>query len=237
MANSNGNVRLTPKERKEKAATAIRTAKKGEGRRKKVTIAGFTFVGLAGVAIIIAAAFVSGGQVGTTTVSELPNSPAATGTAMPPWPAPVDSASFIKAAGLRAGPMGVAQHYHAHLDILVNGVPVPVPAQIGIVKSGDMSALHTHDPRGVLHVEAPEKNSRFTLGQVFTQWDVRLTSTQIGGLMASDGNVLKAYVNGTQVNGDPAAIELAPYQQITLVYGPANANVDIPSTFAFDDSE
>ncbi len=237
MVNQNGNMRLTSEQRKQKAAGAMTEAATGERRRRIATIAALGSAGLIGVAIIAVAVIVSGGQTGTTVVGELPNPPAADGTAMPPWPAPADSAPFIKAAGLRAGPMGVAQHYHAHVDVLVNGAPVPVPAQIGIVPSGAMSGLHTHEPNGVLHVEAPEPTSRFTLGQFFAQWNVRLTPTQIGGLTAAGGNVLKAYVDGTQVNGDPAAIELAPHQQIALVYGPTDANVNVPSTYTFADGE
>lgn len=235
MADRTRNGRLTSEQRKQKAADARAAALTGERRRKIAFIAALGSVGAVGAAVIVVAMLVASGDQSGTVAGELSNPPAAGGTAMPPWPAPTDPAPFIASAGLNAGPMGTAQHYHAHLDVIVDGTAVPVPAQIGVVPSGAMSGLHTHDESGVLHVEAPEPNSRFTLGQLFAQWNVRLTANQIGGLTASEGNVLKVYVNGTQVSGDPAAIELAPNQQIALVYGPADATVDVPSTYAFAD--
>lgn len=31
-----------------------------------------------------------------------------------------------------SGPMGTADHYHAQLDVFVDGKPTPVPADIGV---------------------------------------------------------------------------------------------------------
>ena len=38
-----------------------------------------------------------------------------------------------------------------------------------------IAVLHTYDPTGTLHVEAPAAE-RFTLGQVFTEWGVVLAT-------------------------------------------------------------
>ena len=156
----------------------------------------------------------------------------------PPWPAPADVPARAKAAGLPLGPMGMAEHYHAHLDVLVDGQPVPVPANIGVdPASGAMSYLHTHTPDGLVHVEAGTKGQPFTLGQLFTQWDVRLTPTKVGGLTATDGNTLTLYVDGKKVPGDPAQLRLAAHQQIALVYGPADQQVDVPANYDFAPGE
>lgn len=157
----------------------------------------------------------------------------------PPWTLPADPVPLAENAGLRVAPMeGTAAHYHAHLDVIVNGEPVTVPANMGIHPSGNgMSELHTHDDRGVLHVEAPTKGVRYTLGQVFAEWDVRLDEQGIGGLEVDATNTLRAYEDGELVEGNPAQIELLPQQQIALVYGPANADIDVPDSFDFSPSE
>jgi hypothetical protein len=133
---------------------------------------------------------------------------------------------------------GTAAHYHTHLDILVNGEPVTVPANLGIHPAGTgMSELHTHDERGVLHIEAPSKGVRYTLGQLFAEWDVRLDEQGIGGLDVGATNTLRAYVDGELVDGNPANIELEPHGQIALVYGPADTEVDVPDSFEFAEGE
>lgn len=51
--------------------------------------------------------------------------------------------------------MGTADHYHPHLRIIINGNEVPVPANIGVdPATGAMSALHTHETDGTIHIEA-----------------------------------------------------------------------------------
>jgi hypothetical protein len=153
---------------------------------------------------------------------------------LPPWPAPADAPLRAHDAGLGMGSMGTAEHYHVHLDVLVNGEPVPVPANLGVDgATGAMTYLHTHDEGGLVHIEAGRAGQPFTLGQLFTQWDVRLTATQLGGLHADSGNTLTAYVNGRKRAGDPARLRLAAHQQISLVYGPADAPVTVASSYPF----
>jgi hypothetical protein len=160
-------------------------------------------------------------------------------TAKPPWPLPADPVAGAKAAGLDVQPMeGTAKHFHAHLDVLVNGKPIEVPANLGVDPGQQaMSELHTHDTRGVLHIEAPTANKRYNLGQVFKTWQVTLSATQLGGLNADGTNTLTAYVDGKKQTGDPAAIELTQRRQIALVYGPADAKVNVPSTYKFEPGE
>jgi hypothetical protein len=156
-------------------------------------------------------------------------------TAMPPWPVPADPVAGAKAAGLDVQPMeGTAKHFHAHLDVIVNGKPVKVPGDIGISPAQQaMSELHTHDDTGMIHIEAPTANKRYTLGQVFDEWQVKLSAAGIGGLKADSQNTLVAYVDGKPLSSDPATIELLPHRQIALVYGPAGAKVDVAKSYAF----
>lgn len=156
----------------------------------------------------------------------------------PPWDTPSDSKARVAGAGLTLGQMGTAEHYHAHLDLRVNGQSLRVPPGIGVdATSGEMSALHTHTPDGVLHVEASRRGQPFTLGQVFTEWNVKLTATQLGSLNNTPDKHLVLYVNGTKRMDDPALLRLEPDQQIALAYGTPATTADLPRAFDFTAAE
>jgi hypothetical protein len=161
----------------------------------------------------------------TTTTSTGSSSSASAGstdiapddTSSPPWPAPADVPDRVAAAGLDLGPMGTAEHYHPHLSITIDGQPVPVTPNIGVdPTTGAMSAVHTHEGDGTIHIEADTVGEKFTLGQLFTQWGVALTPTQIGGVQAPAGEKVKVTSNGAPVPGNPADLLLEPDQQIEL---------------------
>ena len=192
---------------------------------------------LAGVVVVVAALAVVAAVTlwpssRTSAVAAAPVA-AASGEALPPWPAPTDPEQGIKAANLVSNPMeGAVQHFHAHLDILDDGQPVEVPANLGIDPRRDVIAeLHTHDDSGILHVESGSSTLTFTLGQLFVEWGVRLDADDLGGLHADGAKQLHAYVDGQEVEGDPARIQLANHQEIALVYGTPPAQV--PSTYDF----
>ncbi len=138
-------------------------------------------------------------------------------TSSPPWPAPSDVLVRAKEAGLDLGPMGMAEHYHPQLRVTVDGGEVGVPANIGVdPATGAMTALHTHTADGVLHVEADTAGQVFTLGQLFTQWGVKLSPEQIGGVHAKAGETVTVTSNGSPYRGDPAELPLQPDQQIVI---------------------
>jgi hypothetical protein len=138
-------------------------------------------------------------------------------TSTPPWPAPTDVPARVAAAGLDLGAMGTAEHYHPTLSITIDGQPVPVMPNIGVdPTTGAMSAVHTHEGDGTIHIEAHTVGEKFTLGQLFTQWGVALTPTQIGGVRAPAGEKVRVTSNGTAVPGNPADLVLEPDQQIEL---------------------
>jgi hypothetical protein len=142
------------------------------------------------------------------------------GSTRSPWPVPADVAERVAAAGLVLGPMGMAEHYHPHVSIVVDGTSLPVAANIGVdPTTGAMSALHTHDSSGTIHIEAATKGQVFTLGQLFTEWGVVLTRNQIGGVHAGDGEHVRVTSNGSEVTGDPMKLQLEAGQQIQLTLG------------------
>lgn len=111
----------------------------------------------------------------------------------------------------------MAEHYHPHLQIIINDSEVAVPANIGVdPATGAMSALHTHESDGTIHIEADKASEVFTLGQLFVQWGVKLTPTQIGGVQAKDGQKVALTSSGVPVAGDPMTLRLEPEQKIAL---------------------
>jgi hypothetical protein len=160
---------------------------------------------------------------------------------LPPWALPANARPYIEGAGLSVlGEEQLAVHYHAHLDVIDAssgaGAKVTVPAGIGFeVKNGKvngLAVLHTHDTSGIVHIESA-KNKPYTLGQVFTEWGVALSATQLGGLHTDAAHVLAAYVNGTRFTGDPATLKLAPHLEIALWYGPSDQTPKVPSSYKF----
>ena len=136
-----------------------------------------------------------------------------------PWPAPDKAKARILAAGLPALPTEqLAYHIHPHLYVFVDGVPQPVPANLGIDgREGVISPLHTHDSSGQIHIEAA-KPEEFTLGQLFVLWGVRLGGGCVGGYCAPEKPV-RLYVNGQERPGDPATVALEDGQVLALVIG------------------
>jgi hypothetical protein len=157
-------------------------------------------------------------------------------TGPPPWVANTsDLAARLDAIGLNATPMeGTALHIHQHLEILVNGASVQVPAEIGIANGGtSFSPIHTHTPDGIIHVESSAPRV-FTLGQFFDVWGVPFTKTCLGPDCNSGSKTLAVFVNGHRVTGNPTLVELEEHQEIVVAYGTASQLPDpIPATYSF----
>jgi hypothetical protein len=140
-----------------------------------------------------------------------------TGTA--PWPANLDQlGSRLDRLDLPPFSSQVALHKHSHLDLFVNGASVPVPADIGWAANAQ-SALHTHDDAGVIHLESGDANARFTLGEFFDVWGVRLSPTCLGGYCEQGDKSLHVFVDGEPITEDPRQIELTDQSEITIAYG------------------
>lgn len=224
---------------REKTAALRREAELRERRRSRMQKSAMVGGAAAVVGAVVLIGVLSQPEEGGTENAAVLEAVSGLGAASaPPWPAPADVPARAEMAGLPLGPMGTAEHYHAHLDVLVDGEPVQVPANIGVdPASGSMSGLHTHSSDGLIHIEASRVGQTFTLGQLFTQWNVRLTDDQIGSLEAGDDKSLAVYADGEKVTVDPAMVKLAPHQQITVVFGPSGQPVDIPSTYDFGPGE
>jgi hypothetical protein len=233
-----------PSESRKARAAAARKAmervRRQERRRRRLftsAMVGFVTAVVLAVALVTVFHQPSKGMASPA----IPATPLATAqgrTDQPPWSAPADAGTQVRAAALpMLGTEGTVEHIHAHLDVIVNGQPVVVPADLGIdTSTNQLSPLHTHDTTGVLHIESPVQ-ADFSLGQLFTEWQVSLSADQIGGLKAGDGNVLQAYVNGKPYTGDPAGIILHAHDEIAIVYGTPAQQGNPPSSYTFPAGE
>jgi hypothetical protein len=151
----------------------------------------------------------------------------------PPWPP--EEARLVQRArilGIPANPTEMLRvHYHAHLDLYDDGRHLSVPALIGISLAQDtITALHTHDASGIIHVESPTKRE-YTLGQFFGVWGLRLSKGCLGGLCVPPGQALRVWVDGHPFHGDPTRLVLENHEEIVVAYGTPPAR--IPSRYDF----
>jgi len=217
--------------RRREAARARQAARRRRERRRRL-----------GIAAVLAVLLVVG--IGGLVAAAGRHRPAATGggplaglqTGPAPWGAnTADLAQRLQAAGLP--PLNPVEqtvlHIHQHLDLYVDGRKVPVPAGIGIDPAVGFAPLHTHDASGVIHVESPTVRT-YTLGELFAVWGVRLTPSCLGGYCAGGGGELRLYVDGRPYHGDPAALALAPHQELVVAFGTAaQLPSPIPSAYRF----
>lgn len=150
------------------------------------------------------------------------------------WPAPTNAAAAVRAAGLHMlSSEGQVEHIHVHLDVIVNGQAVVVPAGIGIDQSTQqISPVHTHDASGIIHIESPTVTN-YTLGEFFSEWAQPLTATNLGPIQATSAEELRFYVNGHKYTGDPANIVLQAHQEIAAIAGPPGTLTAPPSSYTF----
>ncbi len=201
---------------------------------------------LALAVLILAATTLSGCGSGDEP-EEKPPTPAAGGTSAPSlipagteaaqgsWALAADQTAAADRAGLPMFANEVTTvHYHAHLDLLIRGEPVLVPAFVGIDRrTTTISPLHTHDTTGTVHIESPQ-DVGYTLGQFFTEWGQRLSDEQIGPVSLADGEQLRVYRNGKLVTGDPAAIVFVAHAEYFIWVGPAGSPPSKPpATYRF----
>lgn len=133
-------------------------------------------------------------------------------------------------------------HYHAELQMYVNGVQQPFPSDAGRPSSaGCYYWLHTHASDGIVHIEALADGT-YTVGQFFDIWGQHISSTQLFNNKVDSTHKLTIYVytpssdqisnkdpnsdftvtppsNLQPYTGDPRKIQLKPYELIYIEYG------------------
>jgi hypothetical protein len=157
-------------------------------------------------------------------------------TGSAPWPPEASKlAARLAAIGLPAlTAEGEALHTHQHLDLFVDGQPVPVPADIGInAAAGYLAPIHTHDATGIIHVESPVVRD-FTLGDFFDIWGVRFDGHCVGGACDGSGRTLSVYAKGQPFVGDPRSLVLVEHEEIVVALGTqAQLPNPVPASYDF----
>lgn len=94
--------------------------------------------------------------------------------------------------------MATQYHIHPELSIVIDGVPVEIPNDIGIMPTC-MRSIHTHDSTGIIHVEA-EVQKDFTLSDFFAVWDKPFSKEQILDSVVDPTHEIVMTVNGQVVD-------------------------------------
>ena len=139
--------------------------------------------------------------------------PAELRTSPPPWDAPRDAISYIRAAGFEPQPLNLTDNQHVVLiKISIDGQPVGIPAYVGIDRLRAVQApVHTHDATGSVWLEGRD-TSAVTLGQFFTVWGVRFD----GGCLGARCGSLHVTVDGKTVDSDARAVRLAGGREVDV---------------------
>jgi sulfur carrier protein ThiS len=111
-------------------------------------------------------------------------------------------------------------HIHPHLDVLVNGNPVTLPANIGISQQlykdrslaqygamSGMAPLHTHDDSGTVHVESTVVRN-YTLGEFLNIWGKDLGGGSKTVKVSVDGNPIPDYRNHILRDGEKISLQI-----------------------------
>lgn len=148
--------------------------------------------------------------------------------------APDMSSAAAKARLQMLGQEMLQVHYHAHLDVIVDGKAVTVPAYIGIdnVKQ-TITALHTHQTDGIIHIESAQ-DDKFTLAQVFTEWGQSLTTSQVGPVALGSDKAVHLFVNGKDAGTDASQVVLHSHDEVVVWVGAKTETPQVPASFAWD---
>jgi hypothetical protein len=204
------------RERQEKAAAA---------RKARLTRIGAAAAVLVVAAVIIGIVALSGGDKSDPAAAQ-------EGLQVTPGPwQPLTAGLKDRSDALKLpAPSDSIYHVHAQLKVYVDGKQQPVPADIGIDAAGNyLASLHTHDAKGVIHMEAVEVFP-FTLGEFFDIWGVKYTPTQLGAFRPGKGLVLETYLNGKKVPNGPA-VKMKQGDRIVVGFGKPGS---FPKDFKLD---
>ena len=182
---------------------------------------GLIVIGIAGVAIVLSArkSPLPDGPPGSAAVAENGLPGLQTGEA--PWGAEL---GHLRERLVRIGLPALSEegsgfHIHQYLALYLHGKETEVPAGIGFNPvERFISPLHTHDASGIIHIESPTVE-KYTLGQFFDVWGVRLSRNCVGGYCDNPSDRLRLFVNGSEKEGDPRDLELTDHLVIILTYG------------------
>jgi hypothetical protein len=132
-------------------------------------------------------------------------------------------------------------HWHIHLDILVNQSSyVVIPNLLGHIDNStyNLSAIHTHDYSGIIHIEccSPSQNVTFYLGDVFAVWGYPVFDST--DCLTYHGQPVSVYIDGhiwnTSSSGAISNVPILEHEEIAITIGtnPVPAS-QVPSEYNF----
>lgn len=113
-------------------------------------------------------------------------------------------------SGMRCSRGG--RYFAVHIELFANRRVIVMPPRIGVARSGCRYPVSTSVPTGVVDVAY---GRRYTLGDLFTVWGRRLTSSR---LVSFRGHV-SVFVGGRRFMGDPRRVPLTRHAQIVIELG------------------
>lgn len=126
----------------------------------------------------------------------------------------------------------VAAHYHAYLEMYVDGQQFNVPANTGIPAATTgtqcIYPLHVHPQENdIIHIETQSTNTTYTLGAFFDIWGQPLSATQVGSYKADTTHKLVFEyfdANGKlhPWSGNPLNLPLQAHETIVILYNSPN---------------
>jgi hypothetical protein len=146
---------------------------------------------------------------------------------------PPDPSRCAHVAGLSLGPRLAAPAYnHVHLDLVLDGGPVTVPAGVGMTTSNkEYAPLFTQSDTGIIWFT---KSAQLTLGQFFQMWGHPLGRDIIGSLHTLPDYPVTWYINGEPVK-DPGSAVLHNRDEIFAFEDLRGAPVNPTATFDWPD--
>lgn len=135
----------------------------------------------------------------------------------------------VQKSGLTAG----GDHIHPTVRVVVEGAPIPIPADIGVSAGGRPGApIHLHEGDETLHAEGVQAGT-LTLGQFLAVWGVPASPTRLGPYRETAARRVSIFV---KAKGDDRFTEtdevsdvpLDDGDEIYLVYGtPAQSPITL----------
>jgi hypothetical protein len=185
----------------------------GRGSRTLVVVAALlVLIGVPALVVLLASGETVDGA-GTATVA-----PASDDPFRPAAPFFAGVGDGVTPRGIGCSPRPETRvRARAHLDVLVDGRPVTVPAGVGVRPTCSYWVRTTAED-GIVTIGSPERRS-FTLGDFFDIWGAPLTSGRLLTFDVNAGRPLRAFVDGRLREGDPRAIRLEDGREIALVLG------------------
>lgn len=81
------------------------------------------------------------------------------------------------------------------------------------LKPVGISALHSHDATGIVHIEAPTRGATYTLGQFLNEWGVLNGTDKTPGSAQSSPDGWTVTLNGKKHDGAISTVVLRPHEE------------------------